>query len=56
MQLNWDNIVALAVWLLSVGWLFYRAVRSRKGAGELAAATAGGTEAPMNTDKNGSDQ
>jgi prepilin-type processing-associated H-X9-DG protein len=55
-QPNWDNIVALAVWLLSVGWLFYRAVRSRKRVGELAVAAAGGTEAPANTDKNGSDQ
>ncbi len=29
-RLNWPNIAALAVWLLSVGALLYRAVRSRK--------------------------
>jgi hypothetical protein len=29
-RLNWPNIAALAVWLLSVGVLLYRAVRSRK--------------------------
>jgi hypothetical protein len=29
-RLNWPNIAALAVWLLSVGTLLYRAVRSRK--------------------------
>ncbi|MEN6496153.1 MAG: DUF1559 domain-containing protein [Thermoguttaceae bacterium] len=56
-QLNWDNIVALIVWLLSVGWLFYRAFRSRKWSGELAAAmTVGETEAPMNANESRSDQ
>ena len=29
-RLNWPNIAALAVWLLSVGTLLTRAVRSRK--------------------------
>jgi hypothetical protein len=29
-RLNWPNIAALAVWLLSVGLLLTRAVRSRK--------------------------
>ena len=29
-QLNWPNIAALAVWLLSVGTLLTQAVRSRK--------------------------
>ena len=29
-HLNWPNIAALAVWLLSVGTLLTRAVRSRK--------------------------
>ena len=29
-HLNWPNIAALAVWLLSVGVLLTRAVRSRK--------------------------
>ncbi len=29
-RLNWPNIAALAVWLLSVGALLFRAVRSRK--------------------------
>jgi hypothetical protein len=29
-RLNWPNIAALAVWLLSIGALLYRAVRSRK--------------------------
>jgi prepilin-type processing-associated H-X9-DG protein len=29
-RLNWPNIAALTVWLLSVGVLLYRAVRSRK--------------------------
>jgi len=29
-RLNWPNIAALAVWVLSVGALLFRAVRSRK--------------------------
>jgi hypothetical protein len=29
-RLNWPNIAALAVWLVSVGLLLTRAVRSRK--------------------------
>jgi prepilin-type processing-associated H-X9-DG protein len=29
-QLNWGNLIALAVWLVSVSLLFIRAVRSRK--------------------------
>ncbi|MEN6449126.1 MAG: DUF1559 domain-containing protein [Thermoguttaceae bacterium] len=56
-ELNWDNIVALIVWLLSVGWLLYRAVRSRKRPGGLAVAmTVGETEAPMNADESRPDQ
>ena len=38
-RLNWPNIAALAVWLLSVGTLLYRAVRSRKA--KLPPAAAG---------------
>ncbi len=38
-RLNWPNIAALAVWLLSVGALLYRAVRSRKA--KLPPAAAG---------------
>ena len=38
LRLNWPNIAALAVWLLSVGALLYRAVRSRRARLPLAAA------------------
>jgi prepilin-type processing-associated H-X9-DG protein len=38
-RLNWPNIAALAVWLLSVGTLLVRAVRSRK-ARQTSAATS----------------
>ncbi|MCE5266434.1 MAG: DUF1559 domain-containing protein [Planctomycetaceae bacterium] len=40
-QTNWDNIAALAVWLVSVAWLFHRAVRSRRKAAENECADAG---------------
>ncbi|MEN6449127.1 MAG: DUF1559 domain-containing protein [Thermoguttaceae bacterium] len=53
---HWPHCATLIVWLLSVGWLFYRAFRSRKWSGELAAAmTVGETEAPMNADESRSD-
>jgi prepilin-type processing-associated H-X9-DG protein len=35
-RLNWPNIAALAVWLLSVGVLLYRAVRGRKARQDLS--------------------
>ena len=41
-RLNWPNIAALAVWLLSVGMLLARAVRSRKVRSSSAAANSSG--------------
>ena len=40
-RLNWPNITALAVWLLSVGALLYGAVRSRRPSSNSAAAPQG---------------
>ncbi len=39
--LNWPNIAALAVWLLSVGTLLTGAVRGRKGLSSRAAPPSG---------------
>jgi prepilin-type processing-associated H-X9-DG protein len=41
-RLNWGNCLALAVWLVSVGLLLYRAVRSRKMLAAKAAADRAG--------------
>ena len=48
-RLNWPNIAALAVWVLSVGMLLTKAVRSRKALSGSAAAIIALATCPTST-------